>query len=443
MQITIFSVWMTFVWCNIFIVLCYILRKRSVLLNLSSMTGIIILYLFCLIRLAVPVELPWTKVVSGGSLYNFLYQIFGCEITCVAGHEIYVYHIFVVAWGVVMAVLLTRYLIQYHRVVSYFSEMEKTEDTELNNILDEICTDKEKRNIKIVQTAAVEVPCCIGTFEKRILIPDKKYSREELHYIILHEYTHLDNKDILTIQLINILCIVFWWNPFVYILKGDMYQSIEIRCDQTVTKKLKSAERGNYLTVILKEYKASVQEKEFRKPAGAMPLFEDHSDHLIERFRLVAEGKQSSSCIGRILVPVIAVALLVLSYSLILQPRYDVPEGIYDVQNGQCWEIKQKNAYLYEKADLNFRKEKNDMKKKLLIVAAVCASLFVVGPTVNVSAAEVEQDVQEQSVQNDIGVAPCADEIVTKFRAYNGKVQYRRWNQTRGYWVDKHWINLN
>lgn len=295
MQITIFSVWMTFVWCSIFIVLCYILRKRSVLLNLSSMTGIIILYLFCLIRLAVPVELPWTKVVSGGSLYNFLYQIFGCEITCVAGHEIYVYHIFVVAWGVVMAVLLTRYRIQYHRVVSYFSEMEKTEDTELNNILDEICTDKEKRNIKIVQTAAVEVPCCIGTFEKRILIPDKKYSREELHYIILHEYTHLDNKDILTIQLINILCIVFWWNPFVYILKGDMYQSIEIRCDQTVTKKLKSAERGNYLTVI-------------------------------------------------------AVALLVLSYSLILQPRYDVPEGIYDVQNGQCWEIKQKNAYLYEKA---------------------------------------------------------------------------------------------
>lgn len=222
----------------------------------------------------------------------------------------------------------------------------KTEDTELNNILDEICTDKEKRNIKIVQTATVEVPCCMGIFEKRILIPDKKYSREELHYIILHEYTHLDNKDILTIQMINILCIVFWWNPFVYILKGDMYQSIEIRCDQTVTKKLKSAERGNYLTVILKEYKASVQEKEFRKPAGAMPLFEDHSDHLIERFRLVAEGKQSSSRIGRILVPVIAVALLVLSYSLILQPRYDVPENTYTIEN-EFEDINQDNAYLY------------------------------------------------------------------------------------------------
>lgn len=82
------------------------------------------------------------------------------------------------------------------------------------------------------------------------------------------------------------------------------------------------------------------------------------------------------------------------------------------------------------------------MKKKLLIVAAVCASLFVVGPTVNVSAAEVEQDVQEQTIQSDIGIAPCADEIVTKFRINKDKVQYRRWNQTRGYWVDKKWIDL-
>ena len=82
------------------------------------------------------------------------------------------------------------------------------------------------------------------------------------------------------------------------------------------------------------------------------------------------------------------------------------------------------------------------MKKRFLIAAAICASLFVVGPTVNVSAAEVEQDVQEQSVQNDIGVAPYADEIVMKFRVQNNKVQYRRWNQTRGYWVDKDWITL-
>ena len=77
-------------------------------------------------------------------------------------------------------------------------------------------------------------------------------------------------------------------------------------------------------------------------------MFEDHSDHLIERFRLVAEGKQSSSRIGRILVLVIAVALLVLSYSIILQSRYEVPESTYGLK-GDSLEINQKNAYMYEK----------------------------------------------------------------------------------------------
>ena len=32
--------------------------------------------------------------------------------------------------------------------------------------------------------------------------------------------------------------------------------------------------------------------------------------------------------------------------------------------------------------------------------------------------------------------------IVYKFRIYNGKQQYRRWNETRGYWVDPYWIDV-
>ena len=42
----------------------------------------------------------------------------------------------------------------------------------------------------------------------------------------------------------------------------------------------------------------------------------------------------------------------------------------------------------------------------------------------------------------DIPQAPCADVIVYKFRLYNGKQQYRRWNETRGYWVDPYWIDM-
>ncbi len=33
-----------------------------------------------------------------------------------------------------------------------------------------------------------------------------------------------------------------------------------------------------------------------------------------------------------------------------------------------------------------------------------------------------------------------ADKIVIKYRTYNGRLQYRRWNDSKQCWVDKNWI---
>lgn len=37
---------------------------------------------------------------------------------------------------------------------------------------------------------------------------------------------------------------------------------------------------------------------------------------------------------------------------------------------------------------------------------------------------------------------PLKDEIVIYTRVNNGKMQYRRWNATQGYWVDPYWKDL-
>lgn len=38
-------------------------------------------------------------------------------------------------------------------------------------------------------------------------------------------------------------------------------------------------------------------------------------------------------------------------------------------------------------------------------------------------------------------VQSLGDKIVTKYRFYKGKRQYRRWNDTKNVWVDSHWID--
>lgn len=40
-------------------------------------------------------------------------------------------------------------------------------------------------------------------------------------------------------------------------------------------------------------------------------------------------------------------------------------------------------------------------------------------------------------------IMPLADVIVRKTRMYKGRPQYRRWNETWGYWVDPYWIDMS
>lgn len=82
------------------------------------------------------------------------------------------------------------------------------------------------------------------------------------------------------------------------------------------------------------------------------------------------------------------------------------------------------------------------MLKKLIVVLTL--ALMISGSVLSASAEEVwvveDTTIVEQSEGNSGAIVPMADKIVTKFRIYNGKHQYRHWNETHGYWVEPDWI---
>lgn len=45
-------------------------------------------------------------------------------------------------------------------------------------------------------------------------------------------------------------------------------------------------------------------------------------------------------------------------------------------------------------------------------------------------------------LSNEKTVILYADNIVVKYRKYNGGLQYRRWNETKECWVDPYWIDV-
>ena len=78
--------------------------------------------------------------------------------------------------------------------------------------------------------------------------------------------------------------------------------------------------------------------------------------------------------------------------------------------------------------------------KKRISVLLLTASLGIIGTTA--LANDVDAIIgQDYEVTQDVE-SRASDTIETKYRYHNGHLQYRRWNATKGYWVDSDWTNL-
>ena len=76
------------------------------------------------------------------------------------------------------------------------------------------------------------------------------------------------------------------------------------------------------------------------------------------------------------------------------------------------------------------------MRKIKKILVTIAAGVVILN-TFNAASAVTSAAVVYNT---DDGIMPYADEIETKWRVSLGRLQYRRWNATRGYWVDPEWI---
>ena len=79
-------------------------------------------------------------------------------------------------------------------------------------------------------------------------------------------------------------------------------------------------------------------------------------------------------------------------------------------------------------------KVRNIHEEKIMMF--VFSAMLILSPALSVRAKITNDFVQSISLQR-------ADVIVKKYRVFNGVLQYRRWNETRGYWVEKKWITMD
>lgn len=222
-------------------------------------------------------------------------------------------------------------------------------DGRAKSILDKI---DPNCGIRIQYSLAITEPFIRGLLHPTIYLPEKECNDRELEFILMHEYIHWKRKDLWKKFFLNIVNIVFWWNPLVYVLCNDLSQIIELTCDNAMSKRYSELELLDYLDTLT--YMAGGQRKNFdvisADALGFISKLEKKS--LRQRFQYVMFKKENKRLQRKANIAILCFGFLWLaaSYYFILQPDYRIPDAA-EQQESMHFVSDDTNSYLEELKD--------------------------------------------------------------------------------------------
>lgn len=268
-------------------------------------------------------EFLWVTVIHSDQIFNTLHKFFYTSVPLIGHDDIEVRHLLISIWILVSIILLIQLVINYFHLNRDIANLSCTKDEKLDEILREI-GQKEKKSLKVevVKSQGVDTPLGVGIIRKKILIPDREYDSKDLFYILRHEYIHHKNQDLFVQLLVNILCVIYWWNPLVYLLRRDIEYSFEMRCDQMVVQGMDDEEIADYLETLLKVFRLKNKcSKSEKHVTGALGIIRSNRADIRSRFQtLVRESAFDYKTYGKQVAATVMVMILILSYSFIIQP---------------------------------------------------------------------------------------------------------------------------
>lgn len=354
MQITPLSFIMGVIWNCMIILAVHFLRKRKFFLCNFGITTIILLYVFCIARMFFTFEFSFTKVVPMPTLYNDFYQTICLDTHEIADMQVNLFDVFLVVWAIGIVVCIIWFAIRYFRDWRIICRYER-EAGDISQKILQMIQAKCRRNfrVEILICPLVTIPAGIGFFRKKILIPDRKFTNRELHYILLHEYMHICNRDLEIKMLLKLYCCFFWWNPLAYLLKADVDQMLEMRCDLYSVSGMSKKSKAEYLTVIKDVLvKADTKSSKSVIPISTQMVRSKAAMDLVERYNYIAIWNPKSRLIFRILSIFVVSVIIVVSYTFILQPKYDPPEEVTKSEN-QTSDVGTLHGYILKRLDGN------------------------------------------------------------------------------------------
>jgi beta-lactamase regulating signal transducer with metallopeptidase domain len=194
-------------------------------------------------------------------------------------------------------------------------------------------------SLRIIQTDRISTPMIFGFRNPCIAVPKISLTEKEWYYILSHEVEHFFHGHLWNKAICEFLQIIYWWNPFVYLLKKQMYKALEMQVDILVTKSMNEAERIEYLECLLKIAKNCVRQVD----KIALTFASEQSSILSQRFYLILNNyhEKENSKIRNIFFIIPILFIIIFSCFVVFEPYY-----ISSEDEANTFELTSNTSYL-------------------------------------------------------------------------------------------------
>ena len=356
MNVSVFSLLMSVLWSSLIILVAHLLRRKAFFLRRVGAPVLVVFYLLSVGRMVLPVEFPFSREVPLRSWFSTAVQA-----VCIEEHQLGDFgwtwaQAACLCWVAVGIILLLWFSFRYWRAVRRMTQS-LARDPLAEEILQSIRKEsKRSLKVQVFRTERASTPMGVGIFRRKIILPCGEIPAQELEYILRHEYTHFLHGDLWVKLLTQVYCCLFWWNPLVYLLRRDLPQILEIRCDMAVTKDYTVSQKAEYLQTIVNSLKRMGKERDTSRQflVSARLLASEDSLSLVERFRLISGGQEPRRLMTASLVTG-ALCMLFVSYLFIFQSAYEPGEQDYlDISSNPFLVVDFGEAYLVKHSDGTF-----------------------------------------------------------------------------------------
>ncbi len=285
-------------------------------------------------RFLMPLEFPFTISVYISEIWPHIYLFFRRPVCMIFETSVFLYQILLVLWILISLLLLLKLFWENMCLKRRISLLPDQNDLPVISLLHELNQQyNHSRNIRIAVSSDKNLPPYItGIRHPAIVLPDIEWNYQDLSFIFEHELIHFYRYHLHIKIACEIISILYFWNPFVYILKKEIFKLLEIVTDSIVTTDMSDEKKIAYAESML-----NISRIQYLSSKSGIFFASHHESGLRQRIQILLCNKKHKKKSFICLFSIFILTMFLLNFAFVFESIY-LPPGIESTtinMNGQ------------------------------------------------------------------------------------------------------------